>query len=108
MGFSRGQSIFPAQAEAELSQELAQIQLSVLSHVKVPLTSNQLGALTSLVYNTGSALLTRSTRLGRLRDRSDEKSAFEAILFVMRRSLKARSRAFFIINLPRRDYDFVF
>ena len=42
------------------------------------------------------------TRLGRLRDRSDEKSVFEAILFMMLRSLKARSRAFFIINLPSR------
>ncbi len=36
-------------------------------------------------------------------DRSDEKSAFEAIVFIMLRSLKARSRAFFIINLPSRE-----
>ena len=46
-----------------------------------------------------------TTRLGRLRARSDEKSAFEAILFIRLRALKARSRAFFIINLPSRVVD---
>ena len=61
-----GQSISPAKAEAALEKELYQIQLLVLSHVKVPLTPNQLGALTSLVYNTGSRLLVRSTLIQKL------------------------------------------
>lgn len=56
-----GQSISSAKAEAELTKDLYHIQQLVLSHVQVPLTPNQLGALTSLVYNTGSRLLTRST-----------------------------------------------
>ena len=61
-----GQSISPAKAEAELEKELYQIQLLILSQVKVQLTPNQLGALTSLVYNTGSRLLIRSTLIQKL------------------------------------------
>ena len=61
-----GQYISPAQAEAALEKELYQIQLLVLAKVKVPLTPNQLGALTSLVYNTGSQLLIRSTLIKKL------------------------------------------
>ena len=61
-----GQSISSAKAEAELTKELYHIQQLVLSHVKVPLTPNQLGALTSLVYNAGSRVLTRSTLIRKL------------------------------------------
>ena len=61
-----GQSISPAKAETELKKELYHIQLLVLAHVQVPLTPNQLGALTSLVYNAGSRLLTHSTLIQKL------------------------------------------
>ena len=61
-----GQSISLAKAEAELEKELYQIQLLILAQVKVQLTPNQLGALTSLVYNTGSRLLIRSTLIQKL------------------------------------------
>ena len=61
-----GQSISQAKADAYLEKELHQIQLLVLSKVKVKLTPNQLGALTSLVYNTGAGILTRSTLIRKL------------------------------------------
>ena len=61
-----GQSISQVKADAYLAQELHQIQLLVLSKVRVKLTPNQLGALTSLVYNTGAGILTRSTLIRKL------------------------------------------
>ncbi len=61
-----GQSISTTQAEAALIKELSRIQLLVQAHVQVPLTPNQLSALTSLVYNTGSRILTRSTLIRKL------------------------------------------
>ena len=61
-----GQSISPTQAEAALIKELSHLQLLVQAHVRVPLTPNQLSALTSLVYNTGPGFLTRSTLIRKL------------------------------------------
>ena len=61
-----GQSISSTQAEAALIKELSRIQLLVQAHVRVPLTPNQLSALTSLVYNTGPGFLTRSTLIRKL------------------------------------------
>lgn len=61
-----GQSISTTQAEAALIKELSHLQLLVQAHVQVPLTPNQLSALTSLVYNTGSRILTRSTLIRKL------------------------------------------
>ena len=61
-----GQSISTTQAESALIKELSHLQLLVQAHVQVPLTPNQLSALTSLVYNTGSRILTRSTLIRKL------------------------------------------
>lgn len=56
-----GQYISRTEADLALEQELAQIQKLVLTHVKVDLNPYQLGALTSLVYNAGSIVITDST-----------------------------------------------
>ncbi|MEM6610827.1 MAG: lysozyme [Cyanobacteria bacterium P01_C01_bin.72] len=56
-----GQYITQAQANIALEQELSQIQKLVLKHVQVDLNPYQLGALTSLVYNAGTVVITDST-----------------------------------------------
>ena len=56
-----GQRISRAEADAELARELYHIQRLVQSKVKVKLNPNQLGALTSLVYNAGTRVITSST-----------------------------------------------
>ena len=56
-----GQWISRAEADAELARELYHIQRLVQSKVKVKLNPNQLGALTSLVYNAGTRVITNST-----------------------------------------------
>lgn len=56
-----GQYITQAQADAALEAELHHIQNLVLAHVEVELTPHQLGALTSLVYNAGTRVITQST-----------------------------------------------
>ena len=56
-----GQYISRAEADAELAKELYLIQKLVASKVKVKLNPNQLGALTSLVYNAGVRVVTNST-----------------------------------------------
>ena len=61
-----GQYISRTKADAELERELYHIQRLVLSKVRVRLTPNQLGALTSLVYNAGSRILTNSTLIRKL------------------------------------------
>ncbi|MDJ0681861.1 MAG: lysozyme [Xenococcaceae cyanobacterium MO_167.B52] len=61
-----GQRISRAEADAELARELYQIQRIVRSKVKVGLNPNQLGALTSLVYNAGVRILTHSTLIRKL------------------------------------------
>ena len=61
-----GQRISRAEANAELARELYQIQRIVRSRVKVRLNPNQLGALTSLVYNAGTRILTHSTLIRKL------------------------------------------
>ena len=61
-----GQYITQAQASAELKQELYQIQKLVKSYVRVELNPHQLGALTSLVFNAGTVILTDSTLIRKL------------------------------------------
>ena len=56
-----GQWISKSEADAELVKELYLIQRTVQSHVRVRLTPNQLGALTSLAYNAGMRVVTSST-----------------------------------------------
>lgn len=56
-----GQWISKSEADAELVKELYLIQRTVKSHVRVKLTPNQLGALTSFAYNAGMRVVTSST-----------------------------------------------
>jgi len=56
-----GQFIDRSQADRALEQELSHIQRLVLARVKVDLNPYQLGALTSLVYNAGTVVITNST-----------------------------------------------
>ena len=63
---SLGQYITQAQADVALEQELYHLQKLVKSHVRVELNPYQLGALTSLVYNAGSRVLTNSTLIRKL------------------------------------------
>ena len=61
-----GQYITQAQADINLEQQLNQIQRLVLNHVKVELNPHQLGALTSLVFNAGTRVITDSTLIRKL------------------------------------------
>lgn len=61
-----GQYITQAQADIALQQELRHLQNLVKSHVRVKLNPYQLGALTSLVYNAGTRVLTDSTLIRKL------------------------------------------
>lgn len=56
-----GQYITQAEADAALAIELERIHRLVLNTVKVDLNAHQLGALTSLVYNAGTRVITQST-----------------------------------------------
>ena len=61
-----GQYITQEQANVALEQELYHLQQLVLAHVKVELNPYQLGALTSLVYNAGTSVITNSTLIKKL------------------------------------------
>ena len=56
-----GEYITQAQADTALEQEIYHIQRQVLDSVSVDLNPHQLGALTSLVYNAGTRVITQST-----------------------------------------------
>lgn len=71
-----GQTISVAQAELFLDHDYQDAEEQVLSLVKVPLTENQLGALTSFVFNLGAGNLSRSTLLRKL-NQGDYTSAAE-------------------------------
>lgn len=61
-----GQYITQTQADLALQQELQHIQNLVRSYVRVELNPHQLGAITSLVYNSGMRILTNSTLIRKL------------------------------------------
>lgn len=63
---SLGQYITQAQADVALEQELYHIQRLVKAKVKVELNPYQLGALSSLVYNAGTIVITDSTLIKKL------------------------------------------
>lgn len=71
-----GQTISVAQAELFLDHDYQDAEEQVLSLVKVPLTENQLGALTSFVFNLGAGNLSRSTLLRKL-NQGDYRGAAE-------------------------------
>jgi lysozyme len=56
-----GQYITQAEADAALAIELERIHRLVLNTIQVDLNAHQLGALTSLVYNAGTRVITQST-----------------------------------------------
>lgn len=62
-GVKLGQKITQAQADAWVVEEYDEFEARVRRIVQVPLTANQLGALTSFAYNLGSGALASSTLL---------------------------------------------
>jgi lysozyme len=59
----QGQTISKATALDWLQKDIAQRQVAIRKLVKVPITSNQLAAITSLAYNIGLGAFQRSTLL---------------------------------------------
>jgi lysozyme len=62
-GVKWGDTITEEEASARLKQELEEFQNSVKPLIKVPLSENQLNAVTSLVYNIGVGAFKRSKAL---------------------------------------------
>lgn len=65
-GVKMGDEISDECAERLLLQDYMQAEQTVLKLVKVPLTSNQLGALASFVFNLGEGNFAKSTLLKKL------------------------------------------
>jgi lysozyme len=63
-----GDVVSSTQAESLLKQDVGQAESAVRSMVKVPLNSNQLSALTSLVYNIGAGNFAQSPVLKHLNE----------------------------------------
>lgn len=74
-GVKLGQTITQAQADAWLVEEYDEFEAGVRKLVKVPLTANQLGALTSFAYNLGLGNLKSSTLLKLLNARDYDGAA---------------------------------
>ncbi len=60
-GVTRGDCVTKAQAEALLAKDMAEAGAAVERLITVPLTDNQLAALTSFVFNLGARALAAST-----------------------------------------------
>jgi lysozyme len=65
-GVKRGDTITRAAADARLQKEYDEFEAGVRKLVKVPLTANQLGALTCFAFNLGLGNLASSTLLKRV------------------------------------------
>ena len=65
-GVKLGRTISEAEAEVLLDHDYQQAEDGVLELVKVPLTDNQLGALTSFVFNLGQGNFSKSTLLRKI------------------------------------------
>lgn len=62
----KGLTITQSSADMLLAKDLDEASRGVLKLVKVPLTDNQLGALTMFVYNIGNGAFAKSTLLRKL------------------------------------------
>lgn len=69
MGVKVGHSITKEQADKFFEDDYKLAENEVMGLVKVPLTENQLGALTSFVYNLGATRLRGSTLLRKLNNK---------------------------------------
>jgi len=65
-GVKLGRTISEAEAEVLLDHDYQQAEDDVLELVNVPLTDNQLGALTSFVFNLGQGNFSKSTLLRKI------------------------------------------
>jgi len=65
-GVKLGRTISEAEAEVLLDHDYQQAEDDVLELVTVPLTENQLGALTSFVFNLGQGNFSKSTLLRKI------------------------------------------
>ncbi len=65
-GVKLGMVITMEQALSRLQEDINEAQAGIKKLVKVPLNENQLGALTSFVFNLGSGALAKSTLLKKL------------------------------------------
>jgi GH24 family phage-related lysozyme (muramidase) len=65
-GVKLGRTISEAEAEVLLDHDYQQAEDDVLELVTVPLTDNQLGALTSFVFNLGQGNFSKSTLLRKI------------------------------------------
>lgn len=74
-GVSLGQTITEAQAEKFLEEDYKEMEQAVKTLVTVPLTENQLQALTSFTYNVGINAFKSSTMLRKL-NASDFEGAY--------------------------------
>jgi GH24 family phage-related lysozyme (muramidase) len=72
-----GDRISPSVANAALEKDLQVIQTEILSTVKVNLNEHQLGALTSLAFNTGVHAITKSTLVRELNQQNYLRAANE-------------------------------
>lgn len=75
-----GQTISKATALEWLKKEIEQRQMAIRKLVKVPITSNQLAAITSLAYNIGLTGFQRSTLLKLLNAKAPIKDVADQFL----------------------------
>jgi lysozyme len=77
-----GDVITAEQAEKALETNVSYIQARISQLVKVPLTGNQLAALTSFAYNVGLGAFTDSTLLRLLNKKRYNEAAFQFLRWV--------------------------
>ncbi|WP_145542269.1 lysozyme [Yersinia alsatica] len=91
-----GRAITKEKSTELLRSDLAWVEKSIATNVKVPLTQNQYDALCSLIFNIGSSAFADSTVLKRL-NAGDYKGAADAFL------MWKKSGSDLNILLPRRQ-----